>query len=107
MVELGAVRGSCVLYFFNLPKQNYVCAKIIYMYLKEFEGTFSPLKVSLRRTGCLYWSRHAWHHVSNAKSRVHFGAVFSLDGLNSDLWLFYGNTKITITFLTVFFHVRT
>lgn len=74
IVEQGAAGGSGA------------SVEIIYMFSEEFEGTLSPLKESLGRNGCLCWSRHARHRVSNA-------ACVSLHGLSSDLWLFYGNTK--------------
>lgn len=59
------------------------------MFSEEFEGTFSPLKESLGRNGCLCWSRHARHRVSNAACVKEL----SPHGLGSDLWLLYGNTK--------------
>lgn len=64
-------------------------AEIISMFSEEFEGTFSPLKESLGRNGCLCWSRHARHRVSNAACVKEL----SPHGLGSDLWLLYGNTK--------------
>lgn len=88
VVELGAAWGS--LSALTSPNKT-MC--VLRSFIKVFEETFSPLKVSLRRTGCLYWSRHTWHHVSNASSQVHFGAVFSLDGLSFEL--FYGNGSLS------------
>lgn len=102
-VSLGTVFGSKSLFekqkFFSISftggahqlLNTKCCLWAFICYLKKFEGTLSPRKVSVRWCGCLCWSKWAWsswcYFVATQKNQNRFS--WQVSCVSGSQWVFF------------------